>query len=139
MCIRDRVTVNLEEPAFENGTSSGQIESLLATIFESLVTTVDPDTATASTWTAVDATDVYPPDPHSNRELDTPVTPGWLTYVVDRLHFPAADISGTTIRSAPWHAGVLLTATPRLDDFTLNAAERVAAALGYQTDEGDAH
>ena len=78
------VTVNLEEPAFENGTSSNQIESLLATIFESLVTTTDPDTATASTWTAIDATDVYPPDPHSNRDLNTPVTPGR----------PKADASG---------------------------------------------
>ncbi len=64
-------------------------------------------------------------------------TPGWLTYVADRLHFPAADISGTTIRSAPWHTGVLITATPRLDDFTLNAAERVVTALGYRPDEGD--
>lgn len=130
------VTVNLEEPAFENGTSSNQIESLVATIFESLVTTTDPDTATASTWTAIDATDVYPPDPHSNRDLNTPVTPGWLTYVADRLDFPAADISDTTIRSAPWHTGVLITATPRLDDFTLNAAERVAVGLGYRPDEG---
>ncbi|WP_431817955.1 hypothetical protein [Gordonia jacobaea] len=132
------MTVNLEEPAFENGTSSGQIESILATIFEILVTTVDPDTATASTWTAVDATAVYPPDPRSNRDLNTPVTPGWLTYVADRLHFPAADISGTIMRSAPWYTGVLITATPRLNDFTLEAAERVATALGYRPDEGDA-
>ena len=132
------VTVNLEEPAFENGTSPGEVESILATTFESLVTTTDPDTATASTWTAIDATDVYPPDPHSNRDLDTPVTPGWLTYVADRLHFPGADISGSTIRSAPWRTGVLITATPRLDDFTLGAAERVAVALGYRPDEGDA-
>ena len=130
------VTVNLEGLAFENGTSSGAVESPLTKIFESLVTTIDPDTAALSTWAAVDATDIYPSDRESNRDLDTPVTPGWLTYVADRLQFPTADISGSTVRFTPLHTGVLITAAPRLDNFTLAAAERVAIALGYRPDAG---